>query len=56
MRTIPMPLTPKGVEMAAMVSSSLGGNLFEEVDEEPLFKGSVSSLLFTPYRDDRNFF
>ena len=37
MRTIPMPLSPNGVEMAAIVSSSLGGVLLEELDEEPLF-------------------
>ena len=53
-RTIPMPLTPNGVERAAIVSSSLGENLFEEVVEEPLFKGSASSLLFAPGRDDRD--
>ena len=49
-----MPLIPNGVEMAAIVSTSLGENLFEEVDEEPLFKGSASSLLFAPGRDNRN--
>ena len=37
MRTMPIPLSPNGVEMAAIVSSGLGGVLFEELNEEPLF-------------------
>ena len=36
-RTIPIPLSPNGVEMAAIVSSSLGGILFEELNEDLLF-------------------
>jgi len=35
-RTIPIPLSPKGVEMAAIVSSSLG-NILEELNEQFLF-------------------
>ena len=54
-RTIPIPLTPSGVEMAAIVSSFPGENPTEEVVEEPLFKGSASSLLFAPGRDDHDF-
>ena len=30
-RTMPMPLSPNGVEMAAIVSSSFDGILFEEL-------------------------
>ena len=56
-RTIPMPLIPKGVEMAAIVSSSPEENSFGRSDEEPRFKGSTSSFLFfTQGGNDRNLF
>jgi hypothetical protein len=36
-RTMPIPLSPNGVEMAAIVSSSLDGIFFEELTEDCLF-------------------
>lgn len=41
-RTIPIPLSPKGVEIAAIVSSSLGEMIIEE-EVTLLFKESDSS-------------
>ena len=42
MRTIPMPLSPNGVEMAAIVSSFPGEILMDEMDKKPLFNGADS--------------
>jgi len=53
MRTIPIPLSPNGVEMAAIVSSSLAEIPNEGVYEEPLFKGFDSFPLFL-FGDDRD--
>jgi hypothetical protein len=36
-RTMPIPFSPNGVEMAAIVSSSFGGILLKELNEELLF-------------------
>ncbi len=46
-RTIPIPLSPNGVEMAAIVSSSFDGVLLEELDEEPLF--TLIQVVSGPY-------
>lgn len=54
MRTIPMPLSPNGVEMAAIVSSLPGEILMDEMDEKPLFKGN-DSLPFLLLWNDYDF-
>lgn len=45
-RTIPMPLTPKGVEMAAIVSFSSEEDFPGKRVEGPRFKGSTFPFLF----------
>jgi len=54
-RTIPMPLSPMGVEMAAIVSSPLAGFSIEGVNGEFLLKGCLFSPLFR-LRNDRDSF
>ncbi len=48
-RTMPMPLSPNGVEMAAIVSSSLSeifSELSELMDKEPLFNAMQRGRFF----------
>ncbi len=59
MRTIPIPLSPKGVEMAAIVSScrvdsatSLGGLPIEGIDGELLSKRFDFLPFFPLWKDD----